>query len=318
MSRRVRYPLFQRGLGGFSSTAQFMQADNYIQSPEDFISYNRYSYCLYNPFKYTDPSGETVTYGWNADGVWSMFCDDEFVWGDRPKPLVIQAISTIVPYISSIDSSPMEYTTNPIFYAEYGSPVILYGASGSSSSGIGFNGNGSSGVSSGTPPRKKQPTQIEKDIEAQRKAAEEARKEYVYKGDHILFFLFAHYKTGFGTPVHISTRALDFSNVRQSDFTYDDQGNPSVNLVNVNINETSVGLGKVGLKSLGHNKYKILRDKYDFNLEGSNLFSKRNFFTLLAGLVQGPVIHDIPMGTFPTNFSMPFYIYFDGTITIKP
>ncbi|MEI6089335.1 MAG: hypothetical protein WCR42_02690, partial [bacterium] len=47
MSRRERYPLFQRGLGGFSS-----------QSPEDFISYNRYAYCLYNPFKYTDPSGE--------------------------------------------------------------------------------------------------------------------------------------------------------------------------------------------------------------------------------------------------------------------
>ncbi|MEI6091545.1 MAG: RHS repeat-associated core domain-containing protein [bacterium] len=41
-------------------TAQFMQADNYVQTPEDYIGYNRYSYCRYNPFKYTDPSGEML------------------------------------------------------------------------------------------------------------------------------------------------------------------------------------------------------------------------------------------------------------------
>ncbi|MEI6091029.1 MAG: RHS repeat-associated core domain-containing protein [bacterium] len=41
-------------------TAQFMQADNYIQTPEDYIGYNRYAYCRYNPFKYTDPSGEML------------------------------------------------------------------------------------------------------------------------------------------------------------------------------------------------------------------------------------------------------------------
>ncbi|MEI6091675.1 MAG: RHS repeat-associated core domain-containing protein [bacterium] len=39
-------------------TAQFMQADNFIQTPEDYIGYNRYAYCRYNPFKYVDPSGE--------------------------------------------------------------------------------------------------------------------------------------------------------------------------------------------------------------------------------------------------------------------
>jgi hypothetical protein len=37
---------------------QFMQADNFIQSPEDFIDHNRYAYCRNNPFKYVDPSGE--------------------------------------------------------------------------------------------------------------------------------------------------------------------------------------------------------------------------------------------------------------------
>jgi hypothetical protein len=37
---------------------QFMQPDNNVATPEDYIGYDRYSYCLNNPFKYTDPSGE--------------------------------------------------------------------------------------------------------------------------------------------------------------------------------------------------------------------------------------------------------------------
>ncbi|MEI6091086.1 MAG: RHS repeat-associated core domain-containing protein, partial [bacterium] len=65
-------------------TAQFMQADNYIQSPEDFISYNRYAYCLYNPFKYTDPSGEDPVYLWDAvHNMWAYIPDDDRVYGDR-------------------------------------------------------------------------------------------------------------------------------------------------------------------------------------------------------------------------------------------
>ncbi|MDR2836879.1 MAG: hypothetical protein LBV69_11960, partial [Bacteroidales bacterium] len=31
--------------------------DNYVQDATNAQSYNRYSYCLNNPLKYTDPSG---------------------------------------------------------------------------------------------------------------------------------------------------------------------------------------------------------------------------------------------------------------------
>jgi RHS repeat-associated protein len=41
-------------------TAQFLSPDPYIQVPGNWLNYNRYSYCLNNPFKYTDPSGEIV------------------------------------------------------------------------------------------------------------------------------------------------------------------------------------------------------------------------------------------------------------------
>jgi len=36
----------------------FLSPDNYVQAPDDSQNFNRYSYCLNNPLKYTDPSGE--------------------------------------------------------------------------------------------------------------------------------------------------------------------------------------------------------------------------------------------------------------------
>jgi hypothetical protein len=41
-------------------TAQFLSPDPYIQAPGNWLNYNRYSYCLNNPFKYTDPDGEWI------------------------------------------------------------------------------------------------------------------------------------------------------------------------------------------------------------------------------------------------------------------
>lgn len=39
-------------------TGQFLNVDNNVQSPDFTQNFNRYAYCLNNPLKYTDPSGE--------------------------------------------------------------------------------------------------------------------------------------------------------------------------------------------------------------------------------------------------------------------
>ena len=41
--------------------SSFLSVDNYVQCPDFSQNFNRYAYCLNNPLKYTDPSGESVT-----------------------------------------------------------------------------------------------------------------------------------------------------------------------------------------------------------------------------------------------------------------
>lgn len=53
-------------------TAMFFSPDPFIQSPGNWLNYNRYGYCMNNPTRYTDPSG----YQWDVldmpkeDGMW--------------------------------------------------------------------------------------------------------------------------------------------------------------------------------------------------------------------------------------------------------
>ncbi len=38
--------------------SSFLSPDNFIQCPDNSQNFNRYAYCLNNPLRYTDPSGE--------------------------------------------------------------------------------------------------------------------------------------------------------------------------------------------------------------------------------------------------------------------
>ena len=46
---------------------RFLSCDNYVQEPDNSQNFNRYSYCLNNPLRYTDPSGELFGID---DAVW--------------------------------------------------------------------------------------------------------------------------------------------------------------------------------------------------------------------------------------------------------
>ena len=41
-----------------ATISRFLSPDPHIQAPDYSQSFNRYSYCINNPLKYTDPTGE--------------------------------------------------------------------------------------------------------------------------------------------------------------------------------------------------------------------------------------------------------------------
>ena len=50
-------------------TARFLSPDPYVQAPDFSKGFNRYSYCLNNPLKYTDESGELLTWNIGFNGL---------------------------------------------------------------------------------------------------------------------------------------------------------------------------------------------------------------------------------------------------------
>ncbi len=51
--------------------SSFLSPDNYMQNPTSQQGFNRYAYCMYNPLKYVDPSGEQY-YGWDPSLAYRM------------------------------------------------------------------------------------------------------------------------------------------------------------------------------------------------------------------------------------------------------
>ena len=51
--------------------SSFLSPDNYMQDPTSQQGFNRYAYCMYNPLKYIDPSGEQY-YGWDPSLAYRM------------------------------------------------------------------------------------------------------------------------------------------------------------------------------------------------------------------------------------------------------
>ena len=58
-------------------TAMFMSPDPFVQSPDNWVNYNRYGYCLNNPLIYTDPSGYK---NWQSAGYWTPQIDPYQMW----------------------------------------------------------------------------------------------------------------------------------------------------------------------------------------------------------------------------------------------
>lgn len=90
--------------------AQFLSPDNYVQDPTNSQNFNRYSYCLNNPLKYTDPSGNiygiddfVIVSAIFAAGSSALMASatDQNVWAAVGKSLVTSAVCYGASYLAS-------------------------------------------------------------------------------------------------------------------------------------------------------------------------------------------------------------------------
>lgn len=66
--------------------SRFLSPDPYVQMPDNTQSFNRYSYCLNNPMKYTDPSGELfIIDDWIIGAIKGLF-NGKNVWKSANRP----------------------------------------------------------------------------------------------------------------------------------------------------------------------------------------------------------------------------------------
>jgi len=61
--------------------SRFLSPDPVVQNPYNILNYNRYSYCLNNPLKYTDPSGFLYNPGFNSR-MWQLIAS---LWNRTPQ-----------------------------------------------------------------------------------------------------------------------------------------------------------------------------------------------------------------------------------------
>ena len=85
---------------------RFLSPDNYIQAPDYTQSLNRYSYCLNNPLKFTDPSGEF--WGWFAAMTGNYLLGVADNWINKGMSLG-QAFAT-TPIVGSMNYHPSNNT----------------------------------------------------------------------------------------------------------------------------------------------------------------------------------------------------------------
>lgn len=82
---------------------RFLSPDRYIQSPDNSQNFNRYSYCLNNPLKYTDPSGEIFgiddfLFFSVASGMMMGAMTAKMNGGNVLKGAILGGLSSAVPY----------------------------------------------------------------------------------------------------------------------------------------------------------------------------------------------------------------------------
>ena len=112
----------------------FLSPDYYIQTPDNSQNFNRYAYCLNNPLKYTDPSGESIVLAAVVGAFWgAAFCmatnfDNIRTDADFVNTVTLGALGGAVGGAAGFAAGTL--ATGLLASAEIYNPILVQGVSG--------------------------------------------------------------------------------------------------------------------------------------------------------------------------------------------
>ena len=318
--------------------SSFLSVDRFVQSPSNSQGFNRYAYCMYNPLRFTDPSGWLCGPPKSKSGlIQDYLADPCYITRQALRDAGLYDIEGGYGYASGHgtmcvrwkegDGSSYQSSWNfqtgsggmscgawatqdgqincgttgssNVYESNWGSynqPVGLpTGGGGGSSGGFLFDSNATSVV----PVQSHAPQKI-------------------HSAKNLFFKTYWHYQFGGRKPFIVDASTLNLSYISFDDLHDDGNGNYSVDLFKYSKSQTALALGKISLTIMGNNLYQVNTDKYDFDIEWGEGWTKRNIGTFISGYIHGPVIDNVSIPVFIG--SLPLYgpsTYWGGSFDIE-
>lgn len=293
--------------------SSFLSPDNYMQDPTSQQGFNRYAYCMYNPLKYIDPTGEQY-FGWDpslsyrmeqeARAIVRMFWQQCYDTGMASHYLTMAMANCLYGH------GPETHHNGS---GNHGSPG---GGSGDNQNGPTGNGHGNGNPTNNTTNSSGRPGDS---------------PDNPTTADYLFIKCYLHFQIGGGNPLYVDAQSLGLENYSiYEDFVHyiNDDGKEtySINLLSnpymFDNPQVAMALGQIVLTPKGDNMYEIHFDTYDFNFQpdsdrwDNGFFNWRNTGTFYGGLIHGTIFnttyHMTPMflgGPFDIIFvNNPIYI----------
>ncbi len=279
--------------------SSFLSPDNYMQDPTGQQGFNRYAYCMYNPLKYIDPSGNQY-YGWNGDQMY-------YIEHSMRQRIFHEWFS-----VYDIAMASIQLTINMACgLFSHGSDTHGNG-SGNHGGGVGGSQNGSSGNGYVNDDPTNTTNSNDKPGSS---SGNPTTAQYLFNKCYL------HFQIGGGNPLYVDAQSLGLGKYSiYEDFIYDEKTDTyTINLLSnpymFDNPQLAMALGQIVLKVVGDNMYEIQLDTYDFNFQpdpdrwDNGFFNWRNTATLYGGLING-TIYNTTYNMTPMFFGGSFDIIF--------
>lgn len=248
--------------------SSFLSPDKYMQDPTTQQGFNRYAYCMYNPLKYVDPSGNRY-FGYDEGAYYRMM--------EEMQQRVFHEWFSVC----DLATASVQLTINMACgLFSHGSDTHGNGSGhhGSPGGGSGNDQNGQSGTGQGDG----KPT-----LPSQKKGVPGISVANPASADYLWIKCHFHYMYGGQATFFVDASTIDFSNISSKNLEDNLDGTYSLHLFGMDGIDPQLGaaLGEITLTYYDYDLYQIKSDTYNFDIHWNDGWTTRNIITGAAGVL---------------------------------